>query len=559
MLLIFLQSISQLYLPTLMADIVDTGIARKNVGYIISTGEVMLLITVGGMIASIVAAFLSSRVAVGFGRDVRAKLFARVESFSLHEFDRFGTATLITRTTNDVTQVQMVTLIIIRMMVAAPIMAIGGIIMALRQDRPLTLVLAVALPVLVAVIVLTARLAIPLFRLMQTKLDRLNLVMREGLTGIRVIRAFNRVDYQAHRFDDANADVMDNAIRANRIVAFLMPSMMLIMNLTSVAILWFGAIRINSGGMEVGSLIAFTQYSMQIMFSFLMVSMLFVMVPRAAASADRINAVLDTQPEITDPVHPVEPGSASSPWIVEFRDVTFRYPGAEQPALSHISFGAGRGEVTAIIGGTGAGKSTLTKLIPRFYDVDSGAVLVDGTDVREMTQHALRERISLVPQQTVLFSGTIADNIRFGNQDATGDDLRRATEIAQAAEFISDLSGGLAAAVAQGGSNFSGGQKQRLSIARAVVRRPEIYIFDDSFSALDFKTDARVRAALRRETADSTVLIVAQRVATVMDADRIIVLDEGRIAGIGTHRELMRTSEVYREVVASQLSPEEVA
>ncbi|HLJ67121.1 MAG TPA: ABC transporter ATP-binding protein [Chloroflexota bacterium] len=558
-LLIFLQSISQLYLPTLMADIVDTGIARKNVGYIISTGEVMLLITVGGMIASIVAAFLSSRVAVGFGRDVRAKLFARVESFSLHEFDRFGTATLITRTTNDVTQVQMVTLIIIRMMVAAPIMAIGGIIMALRQDRPLTLVLAVALPVLVAVIVLTARLAIPLFRLMQTKLDRLNLVMREGLTGIRVIRAFNRVDYQAHRFDDANADVMDNAIRANRIVAFLMPSMMLIMNLTSVAILWFGAIRINSGGMEVGSLIAFTQYSMQIMFSFLMVSMLFVMVPRAAASADRINAVLDTQPEITDPVHPVEPGSASSPWIVEFRDVTFRYPGAEQPALSHISFGAGRGEVTAIIGGTGAGKSTLTKLIPRFYDVDSGAVLVDGTDVREMTQHALRERISLVPQQTVLFSGTIADNIRFGNQDATGDDLRRATEIAQAAEFISDLSGGLAAAVAQGGSNFSGGQKQRLSIARAVVRRPEIYIFDDSFSALDFKTDARVRAALRRETADSTVLIVAQRVATVMDADRIIVLDEGRIAGIGTHRELMRTSEVYREVVASQLSPEEVA
>jgi ATP-binding cassette subfamily B protein len=557
--LIVLQTLSQLYLPTLTADIVDNGIARKNVGYIVSTGEVMLVITIGGMIASIAAAFLSSRVAAGFGRDVRAKLFARVETFSLHEFDRFGTATLITRTTNDVTQVQMVTLIILRMMVAAPIMAIGGIILALRQDRPLTLVLAVALPILVTVIVLIARAAIPLFRLMQTKLDRLNLVMREGLTGSRVIRAFNRTEYQTHRFDEANADVMDNAIRANRIVAFLMPSMMLIMNLTSVAILWFGAIRINSGGMQVGALIAFTQYAMQIMFSFLMVSMLFVMVPRAAASADRINAVLETEPEITDPPHPVVPAIASSPYIVEFSDVTFSYPGAEQPALSHISFGAGPGEVTAIIGGTGSGKSTLVELIPRFYDVNGGAVLVDGVDVRAMSQPALRERISLVPQQTVLFSGTIVDNIRYGNQDASDDEVTRAAEIAQADEFISGLSDGLQAVVAQGGSNFSGGQKQRLSIARAVVREPEIYIFDDSFSALDFKTDARLRAALKQETNDATVLIVAQRVATVMDADRIVVLDDGRIAGIGTHRELMRTSEVYREIVASQLSPEEVA
>ncbi len=557
--LIFGQTISQLYLPTLMADIVDNGIARKNVGYIVSTGEVMLLITIGGMVASVAATFLSSRAASGFGRDVRARLFARVETFSLHEFDRFGTATLITRTTNDVTQVQMVTLVILRMMVAAPIMAIGGIVMAYRQDRPLTLVLAVAIPVLVVAIVLTARAAIPLFGLMQSKLDRLNLVMREGLTGIRVIRAFNRVTYQTHRFDEANADVADNAIRANRIVAFLMPVLMLVMNLTSVAILWFGAVRINSGGMQVGSLIAFTQYAMQIMFSFLMVSMLFVMVPRAAASARRINEVLDTEPEILDPDSPTEPVRESSRYTVEFRDATFSYPGAEQPALSHISFSAGPGEVTAIIGGTGAGKSTLVKLIARFYDVDSGAVLVDGVDVRDMLQQSLRSRISYVPQQTVLFSGTIGDNLRFGDQSAEDDDLTRAAEVAQAAQFIQESPGGLDSSVAQGGNNFSGGQKQRLSIARAIVRKPEIYIFDDSFSALDFKTDARVRAGLKPVTTASTVLIVAQRVATVMDADRIVVLDEGQVAGIGTHRDLMLTCGVYREIVASQLSAEEVA
>jgi ATP-binding cassette subfamily B multidrug efflux pump len=580
--LLFLQTLSQLYLPSLTADIVDHGIARKNETYILHTGEIMLLITIGGMLCSIVAAYLSSRIAAGFGRDVRARLFARVETFSLHEFDRFGTATLITRTTNDVTQVQMVTLVILRMMISAPIMAIGGIVLAFEQDRPLTLVLAVAIPVLVGAIALIARATIPLFSAMQGKLDRLNLVMREGLTGIRVIRAFNRVAYQTRRFDDANDDLTDNAIRANRIASLLMPILMLVMNLTTVAILWFGAVRINNGDMQVGSLIAFMQYAMQIMFSFLMVSMLFVMIPRAAASADRINAVLDTVPEITDPLVPVTPvvagtrsgppftpngdvpaspngASPSSLHTVEFRDVTFSYPGAEQPALCHISFHAGLGEVTAIIGGTGSGKSTLIKLIPRFYDVDSGSVLVDGVDVREMSQQALRARIGLVPQQTVLFAGTVADNIRYGNQGAGDEELMHAAEIAQAAEFVSGLGDGFAAIVAQGGSNFSGGQKQRLSIARAVVRKPEIYIFDDSFSALDFKTDARVRAALKRETADSTVIIVAQRVATVMDADRIIVLDDGEIAGMGTHRELMRDCEVYREIVASQLSAEEVA
>jgi ATP-binding cassette subfamily B protein len=554
--LVLLQSLASLYLPTLTAAIVDTGIAHKNVGYIVSTGEVMLLITAGGMVCSVAAAFLSSRVAAGFGRDVRATLFARVETFSLHEFDRFGTATLITRTTNDVTQVQMVTVIILRMMIAAPITAIGGIILALRQDKPLTLVLAVAVPVLITAIILIARVAIPLFGLMQTKLDRLNLVMREGLTGVRVIRAFNRTEHQTRRFDLVNADLTDNAIRVNRIIAFLMPVLMLVMNLTSVAILWFGAVLIDRGSMQVGSLIAFTQYATQIMFSFLMVSMLFVMVPRGAASAARINAVLDTVPDIHDPLHPEQPGLDRG--FIEFRDVTFSYPGAEQPALSHVSFSAGPGEVTAIIGGTGSGKSTLVNLIPRFYDVDSGSILIDGVDTRDMSQETLRAKIGLVPQRTVLFAGTIRDNIRFGDQDADDEAMEHAADIAQAAEFIAGM-GGPDGRVAQGGGNLSGGQKQRLSIARAVVRQPEIYLLDDCFSALDFKTDARVRAALRRETAHSTVLIVAQRVATVMDADRIIVLDDGRIAGIGTHRELMHSSDVYREIVSSQLSAEEVA
>jgi ATP-binding cassette subfamily B multidrug efflux pump len=555
--LVFVQTLATLYLPTLMADIVDNGIARKNTGYIDNTGKEMLVVTAAGMICAVAAAFLSSRIAVGFGRDVRARLFARVESFSLREIDRFGGATLITRTTNDVTQVQMVTIIIFRMMIMAPIMAVGGIIMALRQDRPLTLVLAVSVPILVIAIFLVARIAIPLFGLMQVKLDRLNRVMREGLTGIRVIRAFNRINYQSRRFDTANADLTDNAIRVNRLIAFLLPILMLVMNLTGVAIIWFGAVRINSGGMQVGALIAFIQYAMQIMFAFLMVSIMFVMVPRAAASASRINDVLDTVPDIVDPKKPQSPQARHG--FVEFRDVTFSYPGAERPALDHISFSARPGEVTAIIGSTGSGKSTLLNLIPRFLDVGQGSVLIDGIDVREMTQESVRAKIGLAPQHSVLFADTAAENIRFGKQDAGDEELWRAAGIAQATEFIAGMEGGMDALVAQGGSNLSGGQKQRLSIARVVVRRPEIYIFDDSFSALDFKTDARIRAALKRETAGATLLIVAQRVATVMDADRIIVLDEGRIVGMGAHRELMQSCEVYREIVASQLSAEEVA
>ncbi|HXT37207.1 MAG TPA: ABC transporter ATP-binding protein [Chloroflexota bacterium] len=555
--LVFLQSLANLYLPTLMARIVDNGIIHKDIGYIMGIGGLMLLISAGGLICALIAAYLSAKVASGFGRIVRGQLFTRVESFSQHEFDTFGTATLITRTTNDVTQVQMVTVVIFRMMLSAPLTGIGGIIMALSLDRPLTLVLAVAVPALILAIALIAKGAVPLFRLMQLKLDRLNLVLREGLTGIRVVRAFNRVGHERLRFQDANADLTDNAVRANRIMALLMPVLMLVMNLTSVAIIWFGAIRIDHGDMQVGSLIAFTQYAMQIMFALLMVSMMFVMIPRAAAAAVRINEVLDTVADITDPADPSRADAERG--FVEFAHVGFSYPGAEQPALSDVTFSARPGEVTAIIGGTGSGKSTLVNLIMRFYDVDSGAVLVDGVDVRQMSQATLRAKIGFVPQKTMLFTGSISDNLRYGKQDATEPELLHAAATAQATEFISTMSDGLEAVMAQGGANVSGGQKQRLAIARALVRRPEIYLFDDSFSALDFKTDARLRAALKRETTDATVLIIAQRVATVMDADRIIVLDEGRIAGMGTHRELMRTCEIYREIVSSQLSAEEIA
>ncbi|MFZ5967175.1 MAG: ABC transporter ATP-binding protein [Bacillota bacterium] len=555
--LMFLQSLSQLYLPTLMSDIVDTGIVKGDTQYIIKVGGIMLLVAALGAVCTIWANYLSSIAAAGFGKILRSEIFSRVESFSLHEFDQIGTASLITRTTNDITQVQQVLMMILRMMISAPMTGIGGIVMAVSKDATLSLVLVVVLPILIAIILSVAKKGVPLFKAMQVKLDKLNLVLRENLTGVRVVRAFNRIEHEKKRFYEANHDLTSTAIRVNKIMAVLMPMMMLVMNLTTVAIIWFGAIRIDNGSMQVGDMMAFIQYAMQIMFALIMVSMMFVMIPRAQASAVRINEVLDMAPEIVDPEQIKSSGGQKG--FVEFKDVTFSYPGAEQPAISNISFCANPGEVTAIIGGTGSGKSTLINLIPRFYDVDSGKVVVDGVDVREMAQKNLRSKIGLVPQNSVLFTGTVADNIRYGKEDASEEEIRYAAEIAQAAEFISEMKNGFDSDIAQGGTNISGGQKQRLSIARALVRRPEIYIFDDSFSALDFKTDAKLRTALKKETRDATVFIVAQRISTVVDADRIIVLDEGRIVGIGKHKELLSICEVYREIVSSQLSEEEIA
>ena len=555
--LVYFQTQADLYLPGLMSDIINNGVMMGNTDFIWRTGGRMLLVAGVGTLFSVIAGFLSARTAMSFGRDLRNSIFRRVEGFSLHEFDRIGTATLITRTTNDITQIQMVAIMILRMMVMAPMMMIGGVVRAYSEDRQLTWVLVAAMPVLIGTIALVGMKGFPLFKAMQVKVDNINRVLREKLTGIRVIRAFNRAGYEQERFDKANLDLTDNAIRVNKIMAFLMPVLMLIMNLTQIAILWFGIIRIDEGNMQIGSLMAFTQYAMQILFSLLMLSMLFIMVPRASAASARVNEVLETEPGILDPEK--EAACAIQRGHVTFRNVSFRYHGAEQSALRNISFEAKPGEVTAIIGSTGSGKSTLVNLIPRFYDVESGSVLIDGQDVRSMTQDCVRQKIGFVPQKAVLFSGTIASNLRVGKPEATDGELQHAAEVAQAAEFINSMDGGFEHAISQGGTNVSGGQKQRLSIARALVRKPEIYVFDDSFSALDFRTDARLRAALRPEIREATVILVAQRVGTVMDADRIIVLNEGEMAGMGTHQELMRSCEVYREIVKSQLSKEEIA
>ncbi|NBD26835.1 ABC transporter ATP-binding protein [Paenibacillus glycinis] len=558
LLFVLLQSLSDLYLPTLLADIVDKGVVAGDNPYIWRIGGFMLLIALAGGICSIGASFLSAKSAGGFGRDLRSRVFAHVEKYSLHEFDQIGTASLITRTTNDITQVQQVLMMMMRVMVMAPMMCFGGIVMALYKDAHLSLVIIAIVPLLALIIFLIVSRGVPLFKVMQVKIDKLNLVLRENLTGIRVIRSFNRTKHEQGRFNDANLDLTDTAIKVNRIMASLMPIMMLVLNFASLFIVWYGGLRIDGGNMEVGDLMAFIQYAWQIMFALIFASMMFVMIPRASASATRINDVLNTVPDIYDPAR-ASAGRASAKAELAFNDVSFHYPGAEMPALSGISFTAGAGEVTAIIGGTGSGKSTLINLIPRFYDVSGGSITIGGTDIREMTQEELRSRIGLVPQKAVLFTGTIADNIRFGKSDASDEEVRHAAVVAQAYDFVTEMKDGFDSPIAQGGTNVSGGQKQRLSIARALVRKPSIYLFDDSFSALDFKTDAKLRAALRSETTDATVLIVAQRVSTVMDADRIIVLDDGQVSAIGTHRELLQSSTVYREIVTSQLSEEEIA
>lgn len=555
--LVLLQSLAELYLPTLMADIVNDGIVKGDVPYIWKIGGWMLVIAIGGTAASVTASYLSSKTAGGFAKQLRSRVFRHVENFSLQEFDKLGTASLITRTTNDITQVQNVLTMMLRMMIMAPLMSIGGIFMAISQDAKLSTIFLVVLPVLAGAIALIGAKGLPLFKQIQKKLDRLNLVLREQLTGIRVVRSFNRGEHERQRFNNANTDLRDISIKVNVLMATLMPVMMLVMNFSMIAILFFGGQRIDSGSMDIGSLIAFVQYAMQIMFSLIMVSIIFVMIPRASASAERINEVLEMQPELEDPSQPRS--MASEQGTIEFDNVTFRYPGAENAALSGISFTARPGETTAIIGGTGSGKTTLLSLIPRFYDVTEGHVRVNGTDVRELTQEQLRSKIGFVPQKAVLFTGTIAENIRHGREDASMEEVEHAARIAQAENFISEMKDGYESLIAQGGNNVSGGQKQRLSIARALVRRPEIYIFDDSFSALDFKTDARLRAALKSETKEAAVIIVAQRVSTVMDADRILVMDEGKIVGSGTHQELLENNEVYREIVSSQLTEEEIA
>lgn len=555
--LIFLQTLGDLYLPSLMSDIINDGVLHGDTNKIMQLGGLMLLFSGAGAICAIIAGLFSAKIAVGLGTILRSKVFQRVESYSLHEFDKLGTATLITRTTNDINQIQMVTVMIMRMMISAPMMAVGGIIMALQEDTKLTWVLAVAIPVLGLVIGLIALRTIPLFRLVQVKIDKINLVLREKLTGVRVIRAFNTVEHEKKRFAEANLDLTQNYIKVNRIMAFMMPGIMLVMNLTSLAILWFGGIHISNGNMDLGALAAFTQYAMQIMFSMLMLALMFVVVPRAQAAAVRINEVLDTTPEIINASE--TKNSSSKKGLLKFENVTFSYHGAEEPALRDVSFTARPGEVTAIIGSTGSGKSTLINLIPRFYDVDSGRILIDGLDVKELSLESLRSKIGIVPQKAILFTGSIRENIKFANFTATDEEIQHALDIAQATEFISNLDEGFNHKITQGGTNVSGGQKQRLSIARALAKKPEIYLFDDSFSALDFKTDALLRRALKKETTEATVIIVAQRVGTVMDADRIIVLDDGQIVGMGTHKELISTCEVYREIVSSQLSEEESA
>ena len=555
--LLLVQAIANLYLPTLNADIINNGVLTGDTAYILRTGGLMLGVTLVFVLAAVVAVYWGSKVAMAFGRDVRGALFRRVESFSQAEVNHFGTPSLITRTTNDVQQVQMVVLMMLNVVISAPIMSIGGIIMALRLNVPLSAVILVAIPVMAVFIGLVLRAALPLFKSMQAKIDRINQVTREMLSGVRVIRAFDRTRYEEQRFDAANDDLTMTTLKVNRLFALMIPTLTAILNLSTVAIMWFGSIQVADHGMPIGDLTAFLTYIVQILLAVLMATIMFVMVPRAAASAERIQEVLDAEPTVVDPAEPAADIAARG--LVEFEDVEFRYPGAEDPVLSGISFTAGSGEVTAIVGSTGSGKTTLISLIPRFYDVTGGRVLVDGVDVRDMALQDLWGRIGFVPQKAFLFSGTVASNLRHGHDQAADEELWRYLEVAQGREFVAEMPEELEAPVSQGGANVSGGQRQRLAIARALATRAKIHIFDDSFSALDFATDARLRAALKRETADATVIIVAQRVGTIMHADRIIVLEDGAIAGMGTHDELMQTSETYREIVASQLGEGEVA
>lgn len=549
------QSIASLYLPTLNADIIDEGVAKANIGYILSLGGVMLGITLLQIVCAVIAVYFAAKAAMGVGRDLRGAIFTRVGEFSEQEVTKFGAPSLITRSTNDVQQVQQLVLMSATMLVTAPMLSIGGVIMAIRQDVQLSWLIAVAVPVLlIAVGLITARM-VPLFRKMQKRIDTVNRVLREQLTGIRVVRAFVREDIETARFARANEDVTDTALRAGRLMALAFPVVMLVLNVSSVAVIWFGSFRIQDGSMQVGTLIAFLSYLIQILMSVMMATFMAVMIPRAAVSADRIGEVLRTESSVRPPQNPLS--SEVRRGELEMRDVGFAYPGADQPVLSGISFTAKAGQTTAIIGSTGSGKTTLVNLMPRLFDATSGAVKMGGVDVRELHPDLLWGHIGLVPQRPYLFSGTVRSNLLYGKPDATEDELWAALEIAQARDFVERMDEGLDAPISQGGTNVSGGQRQRLAIARALVKRPELYIFDDSFSSLDTGTDARLRQALKRSTAGATLVIIAQRVSSIVDADQILVLDDGRIVGRGTHSELLETSETYREIVSSQLAAEE--
>ncbi|CAM3025324.1 ABC transporter ATP-binding protein [Prescottella defluvii] len=544
-----------LYLPSVNADLIDNGVAAGDTGYIMTAGAKMLLVTLVQIICSIGSVYFGARAAMGFGRDVRSAVVTRARSFSSREFGRFGAPSLITRSTNDVQQVQMMVVLSATILVMAPIMCIGGIIMAVRQDAGLSWILAVSVPLLAVVMIVMITKMVPEFRTMQTRIDAVNRVLREQITGIRVVRAFVRERSEAERFDEANTSLTDTALRVGRLSALMIPLVMMIANLTSVAVIWFGGHEIDNGSMGIGSLTAMLSYIMQILMAVMMASMIAMLAPRAAVCAERITEVLDTEPSVLPPGAPVT--VMRQPARVELRDAEFKYPGAEEPVLRGISFTAEPGKTTAIIGATGSGKTTLLNLIPRLLDVTSGSVQVSFTDVRELDPETLRSHIGLVPQKPFLFSGTVATNLRYGKPDATEEELWRALEIAQAADFVRAMPEGLDTPISQGGTTVSGGQRQRLAIARALVRRPAVYLFDDSFSALDLSTDARLRAAMRPETEDACVIIVAQRVSTIVDADQIVVLEEGATVGIGTHEQLLETCSTYVEIVESQRSVQE--
>ncbi|WP_440914497.1 ABC transporter ATP-binding protein [Enterococcus innesii] len=554
-----IQVVSDLYLPTLTSNIINNGVATGDIDYIWKTGFYMIGFSLISIIAALGNTYFATRESQKLGQKLRSDIYQKVENFSSRSFDKFGTASLITRTTNDVNQIQMVTQMFLRMMINAPITLIGASFLAYQKDAQLTRIFLVVIPIMLVLVGGIMYFAVPLFKSMQKKTDRLNLVFREGLTGVRVIRAFDKTDYEANRFDEANKDYTHTAIKVNTIVALMMPLMTLIMSGTNIAITWFGGHYIAEMTLEVGNLIAFMTYAMQILISFMMLSMIFVMVPRAQASADRINEVLNEEDEILDPKTPATLSLQGDQATLAFDHVAYRYQGAEKLALEDIDFQAKSGDFVAIIGGTGSGKTTLVNLLPRLYDVESGAIKINGVNIAEVTQHNLREVVGFVPQKAVLFSGTIRENMKYGKPDATDEEIWQALEIAQAKDFVSELADGLDSRVEQGGGNFSGGQRQRLAIARALVKQADVYVFDDSFSALDFKTDANLRVALKRDMQDSIMVVVAQRVSTVMDADTILVLDEGQLVGKGTHESLMADNETYQEIVSSQLREEDLA